>query len=329
MLATFFLIASVVLPPDTPAEAIRKDHGPGTSGGGLNTRSAETLKPNAFSATFRLDFTGFERLSNDDVRELTFGVSGDHAHFDAVRWSMLETVEFAFGAAEDFEVGFSFGTYRANDVREGHLHGDGSYGFHEFGDISGATDTWISAKGRLSRGPEGQFAVYGGIKLPTGDDDETNEGGTGNATLEPSLQPGSGTFDLMAGVAYSRWLTEHITLDASASYTWRSEEDEFKIGDLILMGVAAAYRLTEGAQAYPRASVFAEVALRHLFENEEHGVEVSNSGGTVLFVGPGVRAGLSERFSWDLAVQIPVVQELNEPQQWTLYKVSTGITLSF
>lgn len=329
MLATLMLLASTALPPDTPAESVRKDHGPGTSGGGLNTRSAETLKPNAFSATMRLDFTRFERLSNDDIEELTRGVSGDHAHFDAVRWSMLETLELAFGAVEDFEVGFSFGYYRANDVREGHLHEDGTYGFHDFGDISGATDTWISAKGRLSKGPGGQFAVFGGVKLPTGDDDETNEGGAGNATLEPSLQPGSGTFDLQIGAAYSRWLTEHITLDASASYTWRSEEDDFKIGDLILVGVAAAYRLTEDAGVFPRTSVFAELALRHLFENEEHGEEVSNSGGTVLFAGPGVRVGLSDRFSWDLALQLPVVQELNEPQQWTLHKVSTGITLSF
>jgi hypothetical protein len=327
MLSLLIAVSLAAFPFDPPGA--RKDHGPGTSGGGLNTRSAETLKPNAFSATMRLDFTGFERLSNDDIFELTNGVEGDHAHFDAVRWTMLETVELAFGAAEDFEVGMSFGYYRANDVREGHLHEDGSYGFHEFGDISGATDLWISAKGRVSRGPEGQFAVFGGVKLPTGDDDETDEGGTRNSTLEPSLQPGSGTFDLMAGVAYSRWLSEQLTIDASASYTWRSEEDDFKIGDLILVGVAAAYRLTDDAQAFPRVSVFAEAALRHLFENEEDGEEVSNSGGTVLFLGPGIRVGLSERFTWQLGVYFPVVQELNEPQQWTYYKVSTGITLSF
>ena len=328
MSSLLLVFASIVLPPDPP-EPAKKDHGPGTSGGGLSTRSAETLKPDAFSATLRIDFTGYERLTSDDIREKTFDVSGDHAHFDAARWSMLETLELAFGALEDFEVGFSFGYYRASDVREGHIHGSGTYGFHEFGDVSGATDSWITVKGRIVKGPEGQWAILGGVKLPTGDDNETDESGTSNQPLEPSLQPGSGTFDVMGGVAYSRWLTERMTLDTSASYTWRSEENQYKIGDLVLFGVAAGYRLTEDMGTFPRVSLFGELAVRYLFKNEEDGEKVANSGGTTLFLGPGVRVGLSPRFSWDLAFYLPIVQDLNDEQQETTYKISTGITLTF
>jgi hypothetical protein len=325
MIPLLLTLQMSLLPPEPPL----KDHGPGTSGGGLSTRSAETLPPDAVTASLRFDYTQFDRLSDDVIRARALDVSGDHAHFDAVRWTLLETLEFAFGAAEDFELGLSFGYYRADDLREAHVHGDGSLGFHEYGDVSGMTDTWIQAKGRLFKGPEGQFALFGGIKLPLGDDDEVGEDGTRNQPLEPSLQPGSGAFEVLAGAAYSRWLTERLTLDASLSYARRFEDDGFKIGGLVLFGVAAAYRFTEDMQTFPRPGVFLELLVRHLFENEEDGEEVVNSGGTTLFAGPGVRLAFSPRVSADLAVQVPVVQALNDEQQETAFKGSTGITFSF
>jgi hypothetical protein len=311
-----------------PAPA-RRDHGPGTSGGGIATQSGETLKPGAFALTLRLDYTQFERLSSADIQEKTFKVDDDHAHFDAVRWSLLETVELSYGAAEGFQVSYSFGYYRANDLREGHLHADGSYGFHEFGDVSGMTDHWLSAKLRLLSGPEGHFSIFSGIKLPFGDDDEVGEDGTRNEPLEPSLQPGSGAFDAILGVAYSRWLSENVTLDTSLQYTRRTEEDDFKIGDLLLFGAAVAYRFTENVQTFPQVSVFLETNVRFLFRNREGAHEVENSGGTVLFVSPGIRVGLSDRAALTVSPQMPVVQDLNDEQQETLFKVAMALTFAF
>lgn len=308
---------------------VRRDHGPGTSGGGIATQSGETLRPGAFALSVRLDYTQFERLSSADIQEKTFKVDDEHAHFDAVRWSLLETVELSYGAAEGFQVSYAFGYYKANDVREGHLHSDGSYGFHELGDVSGMTDHRISAKLRLFSGPEGHFSLFSGIKLPFGDDDEVGEDGTRNEPLEPSLQPGSGAFDAMLGVAYSRWLNENVTLDTSLQYTRRTEEDDFKIGDLALFGAALAYRFTENVQTFPQLSVFLETNVRFLFRNREGAHEVENSGGTVLFVSPGIRVGLSERATLTLSPQFPVLQDLNDEQQETLFKVSMGLTFTF
>jgi hypothetical protein len=303
------------------------DHGPGTSGGGLSTTSGETLKSGAVRAAYRIDYTQFERLSNQDIRDVVPEVGGDHKHFDALRWTMLQSIEIAFGATDDLELGVTFGSYRGNDLREGHVHGSGTVGFHEWGDVVGSTDPWVSAKWRVSHGPSGHWALFGGVKLPFGDDTERGEGE--DEPLEPSLQPGSGTFDVRLGLAWSRWLTENMTLDASAAYTYRSEEDDFKIGDLLLVAAALAYRLNDDLQSFPATSVFLEVAVRHLFENDEDGEEVENSGGTTLFVGPGVRVSFSARVAWDLAVQIPVVQDLNDEQQESLFKVSTGVSFLF
>jgi hypothetical protein len=305
------------------------DHGPGTTGGGLSTQSGETLRPGSLSLSFRLDYTQFEHLSSSDIQRKTSQVGGHHRHFDALRWSLLETFELAYGITDDFQMGFSFGYYRGDDLREGHIHEDGSYEFHEHGDVSGMTDQWITGKYRLFKGPDGHFSVLGGVKLPFGDDDEVGEGGNGNAPLDAALQPGSGAFDAMLGVAYSRWLTERMTLDTSLQYTLRTEDDDFKIGDLITFGTAVAYRLTEKVDTFPQVSVFLEANVRHLFPNEEDGEKVHNSGGTALFLSPGVRVGISKNASISLAVQVPVIQELHDEQQETDFKVVAGVSFGF
>jgi len=322
------LLLCLCLPPDPP-EPMKRDHGPGTSGGGLLTQSGEVLKPGAYSVSFRVDYTNFQKLNETQIQDKTMSMAGaDHVHFDAVRWSMLETFEIGVGATEDLQFGFSFGYYRANNVREGHIHASGTYGFHDFGDITGMTDQWITSKYRVMK-DAGSLAFFGGIKLPFGDDNETDEGGTGNAPLDPALQPGSGAFDFQLGAAYSRYLSSAVSLDTSVAYTYRTRADDFKIGDLILFGVALSYRFTESVQVFPQPSAFLELNVRHLFRNREGSEEEENSGGTALFVSPGFRLGFSDRVSFTIALQIPVVQALHDEQQLTKFKVSTGLTLSF
>lgn len=303
------------------------DHGPGTSGGASTIQSGETMREGALSLSLRWDFTRFEKLSDAGIERRTRKVDDDHAHVDALRFSSLVTVELSYGLSERFQLGLSTGWYRGDDLREGHLHGDGSYGFHEFGDVTGMTDLWINGKLRLYRGPYGRWAGYGGVKLPTGQDDVRGEGE--EEPLEASLQPGSGAFDFQVGTAYSIWLTERITLDASGQYIFRTENDGFKIGDRIDGGVAVAYRLMEDMQRYPQVSLFTEVVLRYIFRNREDGDMVENSGGAVLFLAPGIRTAFSERVSLTVSPRFPVLQELNDEQQETSYQIGSDLTLTF
>lgn len=329
MLSTLMLCLSLL--PGPEPEYLRRDHGPGTSGGGIMTQSGEVMKPGTVSFEFRIDYTQFERFTVDEIRAATFAVGDpDHAHFDVLRSSTLETFSLTYGATAELQFGFSFGYYLGNELREGHLHGDGSYGFHDFGDIRGMTDHWITGKYRVHKGEEGgSWAALFGVKLPFGDDDETGRSGTSNVPLEASLQPGSGAVDFMLGAAYSTYLTAEISMDASLQYTLRTEANKFKIGDLVLFGVAASYRFTESVQVFPQPSLFLELNVRHLFRNQEEGQEVINSGGTVLFLSPGFRFGFSERVAFTIAIQVPVVQALNDEQQEALFKVSTGLTFTF
>jgi hypothetical protein len=298
------------------------DHGPGTSGGGASTQSGETLKPGKFSIEFREDYTEFDHLSRAEI-EAKAAKAGS---IDLLDRSFLHTVSLSYGLVENFQLGLSIGYYDAVKSREAEYDADtGETEVLTF-NPDGVTDLWLTGKYRFYRGPIGQFAVFGGVKFPTGRFDVKN---SANERVEPSATAGSGSYDGMLGVAYSRFLTSRITLDTSFQYTLRTERDDFRLGDRIDGGLAVAYRLIEDIQKYPQVSFFAEANVRYLFKSEEDGDPDPNTGGTAFFLTPGVRVAFSPHLSFTLSSPLPVGQDLNGEQLKTSYKINGALTLSF
>lgn len=302
--------------------SLRADHGPGTSGGGASTQSGETLKPGKFALELRTEYTEFEHLSASRIAAKAARAGG----FDLLDRSFLSTIGVSYGVVENFQIGLSIGYYNAVKAREAEFdYGTGDTEIATF-DPDGVTDLWLTGKYRFYRGPVGSFAALGGVKFPTGKFEVKNSAGE---RVEPSATAGSGSYDGMLGMAFSRFLTSQLTLDASAQYTLRTEADDFKLGDRIDGGVALAYRLTREVQKFPQVSIFAEANVRHLFKSEEDGQRDPNTGGTAVFLSPGVRVGLSRNLSATVSAPLPLVQELNGTQLKTSYKVNGGLTLSF
>jgi len=298
------------------------DHGPGTSGGGALTQSAETLKPGKVSLEFRAEYTEFEDLSDSKI-EASAARAGS---FDLLDRSFLETFSISYGVVENFQVGLTIGYYHAVNAREAEF--DEATGESEIltFDPDGLTDLWLTGKYRFYRGPIGQFAVFGGVKFPTGKFDVENSEGE---RVEPSATAGSGSYDGMGGLAYSRFLTSRLTLDVSGQYTFRTEAEEFRLGDRIDAGLAFAYRLVEDIQQFPQVSFFGEANLRHLFKSEEDGERDPNTGGTALFLTPGVRAAFNPHAAFTISAPIPVWQDLNGTQLETDFKINGALTLTF
>ncbi|HKE01305.1 MAG TPA: transporter, partial [Planctomycetota bacterium] len=190
----------------------------------------------------------------------------------------------------------------------------------------GVTDLVMSFKWRFERGRSGSWAVFAGEKFPVGRFDVRNSAGE---LVEPSATAGSGSYDTLAGLAYSIHLTEQWSFDASAQYTLRTEHQDFKVGDRLDAGVAVAYRIVEDINEYPQASVFGEVIARHLWKSVDDGERDPNTGGTVLFVAPGVRYSPMKDVTFTLSPQIPVFQGLNGEQLRTDFRLVFGVTLSF
>lgn len=297
------------------------NHGPGTSGGGSSTESGETLRAGALSISLRTDFTQYDSISRAEA--LQHGAaSGD---FDAIDHTLVETISLAYGVTDDFQVGASLGHYWGSNFIAAESDGMGG-ATAATADPTGLTDMWLTAKLRVARGASGHVAVFGGVKLPTGEDGERLSNGE---LLEPSSQPGTGAFDGQLGLAYSRYLTSRVTLDASAAYTLRGEHDDFRVGDRFDAGLAVAYRLTEDVKRAPNYSVSAELLGNWIGKDEDAGVDNDNSGGTALYLSAGFRARFDDHTSLSVAPAIPIAQDTNGDQVEARAKLAVVLSFSF
>ena len=295
------------------------NHGPGTTGGGSVTIPGETLRKGAWAFELRSEWTEFEDVSIAEATEEAL----EHGHFDALGRSWINQLTVSYGLTDDLELGLQLGYYDGEDFIDAHLHG--GLPAVDTGDPSGLMDTWLTAKWRVVRGASGHLALIGGVKFPTGDDEETLDGGH---ELEPSSAPGSGSVDYQAGLAYSRFLSPRVTLDTSGVYTLRTEHDDFEVGDRADLGVALNYRLTEDVKAPNNWSVFSELNGVWLDEDEEDGVANEDSGGETLYLALGVRDRISEHFAVSLAPALPVLQDLNGEQVETDWRVALALTFT-
>lgn len=316
------LLAPLVVLPTTALA----NHGPGTSGGGSSVASGETLKLGAWDLSFRVDHTEFEDVDRDEAERRTMTADNDEGEFDAIRRSTLATLSLAYGVTEDFQLGASWGWYQGQDFIDAEFDSGAGTTESAKADPAGMTDLWINAKYRVLRGEPGNLALLAGVKLPTGKDDEQLDDGE---ELEPSSQPGSGSVDWQGGVAWSRFLTSNVTIDASALYTLRTPHERFAVGDRMDAGVAVAWRLTDSIQQFPQVSVFAEANVVWLGKDEDDGAKNGNSGGTTLYLTPGARVRFSPAVSLTIAPSFPVVQDLNGEQVETRYKVAATLDFSF
>lgn len=305
--------------------ATRANHGPGTSGGGSSTIAGETLKPGQFSLDLRFDYTEFEHVSRAEAERRAIESGG----FDALRRSFVYTGTLSYGLVENLQLSATIGYYHG----EGFIDAEPSEdepGEAESGiaDPEGLTDLFVNAKYRLLHGRPGNLAVVGGVKFPTGRDDVR----LNNAeSLEPSSQPGTGSYDYQFGLAYSRFLTSHVTVDTSGLYTLRTRHDDFKVGDRFDAGVAIAYRLTESIRSFPQWSVFGEANYVWLGKDDAGGEEGinNNSGGNTLYLTPGLRLRFNESASLTVAPSFPVWQDLNGDQIESQFKLAVTFTYGF
>jgi hypothetical protein len=288
--------------------SVRADHGPGTSGSGFTTLTAETLKPGHFSSTLQFDWTQFDTPSTD-----LEGVE----YIDS---SYLSTINVAYGFTPNFQIGMTYGYY----IGEGNRALEGTE--HNTFNPDGFTDLWLSGKYRFYQGPIGQFALIAGLKAPVGDSQVISSTGE---QVEPSATAGTGAWDGQIGLAYSLPLSPTLNLDTSAVYTLRGERYNYRLGNRIDLGAVLGWRVCGDAQTFPQVSLVAETTFRHVARSENLNASLENTGSTVLFVSPGLKVAFSQRISANVGVQIPVVQHLNGRQVETQFRLISAINIAF
>ncbi|MEN8258759.1 MAG: transporter [Thermodesulfobacteriota bacterium] len=153
-----------------------------------------------------------------------------------------------------------------------------------------------------------RLAPFAALKMPTGDDDETDSAGR----LPQPLQLGSGSWDYSLGLVLTRQ-TLARQVDAAISYTLNSEANSFEFGDAARLDLSYQHRLwprelTSGLPAFIYGVL--ESNLMWQDKNKSSGTDDDNSGGVTWHLAPGIQY-VTRRTVTEFAIQIPVVQDLN------------------
>lgn len=171
-----------------------------------------------------------------------------------------------------------------------------------------------------------RVAPFLGFKAPTGDDDKTDSLGR----LPPQVQPSSGAWDVFGGVV-ATYQTFAFQADGQISYRVNNEANGFDSGDEFRLDGSMQYRLlpTSLGNGVPNFLYgVLEANLVYRDENQMNGINDDNSGGTTLYLSPGLQY-VSKRWIIESVVQLPVVQKLHGDALENDYVVRAGVRFNF
>ncbi|MFQ5846940.1 MAG: transporter [Candidatus Methylomirabilales bacterium] len=168
-----------------------------------------------------------------------------------------------------------------------------------------------------------QLAVIGGLELPSG---STSKGP--GLTAAPALQLGSGGVDGIVGIAAGTTRSWY-SIEAALRGKINSEAKDFQFGNVLLYDLYLAY------QTYPewptppaQLNLGIEFNGRTSGDNAIDGKDI-NTGGTVLFISPGIQYIVTGNLLFETGVQIPIVNDFPSGRLEPDYTVLFGFRYLF
>lgn len=170
-------------------------------------------------------------------------------------------------------------------------------------------------------------SLLAGLKSPTGATSKKKPSGD---KFETEQQPGSGSWDLTAGLAVSKNLGPHWSLASAFQYTTRGEgAQEEKLGDVFHYNAGASYALNPLGR-YPNISAVLE--LHSEWARRDHSREddrVLSSGGTTVLLAPGLTANFTDSVSAFFSFPVPIFQSLGGEHEELRYETIAGLSWHF
>jgi len=160
----------------------------------------------------------------------------------------------------------------------------------------------------------------GGLKLPTGKFDEANNKGSVN----PGFQVGTGSWDYLLNTEYVVKRGQ-LGLNSMLNYTFKTEnKKEYQFGNQFNYGSTLFYLFDwEKVKLVPQIGVAGEVYQG----NKQHGLDVPDSAGNIVFSKFGFEAGRND-FSVGVNVMLPIQQDLSNRKVESNYRWSVNLNYS-
>ena len=206
-----------------------------------------------------------------------------------------------------------------NDRRHEHIDAGT---FSNTGGTSGFGDIRLIAKYALLVSTRHLLVGGAGVKFPTGEYKLLDPEG---AIGEPTLMPGTGSWDPLASLYHSYQILPH-NLDGfiSASYQYTTENSlDYRVGSTLIVNAGFSYRLTE------KVTTSLQLNGRQAPNDEYKGQVVSNTGGKWVYITPGARLQATPNTALYAHVQLPVYQYVNDANLVPRYGLIFGVSHAF
>jgi len=256
--------------------------------------------------------SGSRRIGADQVDEETL-------ERETVNRNVVATFDWAFTPSWALSVRIPF-----HDRR--HVHDvlpetPGDPVVTERWDIRRLGDAQVLGRYQLPLAGGTAYALTAGLKLPTGSHTVTNDDG---AVAERSLQPGSGTTDLVVGASARHPLTDRDSLFAVATFrSALNTRDEYKPGSRVDVALGLAHMYANGS------STALQVNVAHRGRDSGAEAEPDLTGSTTVQLSPGVNFALGGSTHLYAFVQVPVYQHVNGIQLVPKWGAVVGVNTVF
>jgi hypothetical protein len=180
--------------------------------------------------------------------------------------------------------------------------------------------------------PTHNLGIQLGIKLPTGaygTDVNFNSGPNGGTPLDASLQPGTGSTDLIVGGYYYRAISQNwdafVNGNFQAAVTSKQDQpgNDFRPGNQTLVSLGLRYEVD------PRIVPQLQINLLHKSPDQGALADRQGSAGTVAYFSPGLIVSATHDLQLYGFVQVPVYSQLNGYQLFPRWTGSMGLSYAF
>ncbi|MEO8444634.1 MAG: transporter [Gammaproteobacteria bacterium] len=289
-----------------------------SSGGAINTESAVPLQQGSWAIGYRYERQVSDRLTDDQLLAIKEAdLDADVHSVDAV---ISNTLIAAYGLTPDLTIGLALPYIERQDVRAPEFNGTEVELLRD-GDSKGLGDVKVYGLWRFYQdaATTRSVALIVGAGIPTGKDDEkTREG----ERFEAEFQPGSGSWDPFAGVAYTQGFGR-LGFDASLGYTLVNEgAQNTDLGDYLSYNASVAWALKPDASV--RWNLVLELNGLHRDKQQSAGETNSNSGGDWLNLAPGITVA-GQHWGAYANLGFPLVNEPNGDQDKQDYRFLIGV----
>ncbi|MDE3010540.1 MAG: hypothetical protein KGI67_06585 [Pseudomonadota bacterium] len=199
----------------------------------------------------------------------------------------------------------------------------GSYNYNQFTALGD-----IKVLGSLTVTDDGRFGVVGGLKFASGSTTRAFDGPPGGR-IDPALQPGSGSTDLIAGAWYGDMVGNWGWFGQGTLQHAVSAMHGYSPGDALLVNAGLRY-----GSMIERITPLLQLNYVHRDRDSGDLVNVNYdgsplTGGNLLYLAPGVSARLGDGFSAYAYLQLPIYQNVAGVQLVARYIASLGVRKNF